>query len=165
MHACMHALSAGNSPPRSSCRDVALAAKKIESVTEFLAQKQRLLELELKTKKAEKLGLKSFLLPETRRLVKEGYLATGEKRKKMFFILCSDVLIIAEPDTKKGTFTADRVIELSKASISMNPGSTTSLWNFNINVQGAKAPLNVSCMSKDELEGWSLALRAQLDEN
>jgi len=90
-----------------------LVISQIDVVFVLIAQKKRFAELDQKIKKNKNL---ESLMSVDRKLLKEGFLITGSKKKRMYVILCSDIMLITNAD-KKGNLNIENVFYLDKIKV------------------------------------------------
>jgi len=130
-----------------------LVIGQIDAVFLLIAQKKRFTELDQKIKKNKNL---ESLISVDRRLLKEGFLIIGPKKKRMYVILCSDIMLITNAD-KKGILNIVNIFYLDKIQVKqtsvVDAKSPSQGFNFEIYDENNKVTV-VAHDSEHELNDW-----------
>jgi len=134
-------------------KNLELVISQIDVVFLLIAQKKRFAELDQKIKKNKNL---ESLISVDRRLLKEGFLIIGPKKKRMYVILCSDIMLITNAD-KKGILNIVNIFYLDKIQVKqtsvVDAKSPSQGFNFEIYDENNKVTV-VAHDSEHELNDW-----------
>jgi len=131
-----------------------LVMAQIDVVSQMISQKKRFAELDQKMKKNDIIGP---LVDSDRKLIREGFLVMGRKQKRMYVILCSDIMLTTSVN-QKGIFNTVGLFTLDK--IKLNRSATTEVrssiptYSFEIFDENKNKTTVFICNGEAELNDW-----------